>query len=297
MKRSNRLVLLVGVFLAVVAFVGIILISQGGTGSGTPPVATTGPVVIAAVDIPLSSTVKATDVKIETKDLTAISAGAFTDVSQVIGKIARTSLKAGAQVTADAFLSSSTLVHPVVPAGLRAISVQVDQVTGVGTVIQNGDYVDLVAGLTGDKFPVVTVNPTDNAITVVAGVSGTSVKVLLQGIQVIGTLLPPATAAAAGSGTSGDGSTPAQPGTALNGQLEIVILAVTPQQAEVIKYAQIDSTISLVLRSPDDFQDPTTGEAITPIPVQTTGVILKTLVDTYGVLPPEVIETVTPKGK
>ena len=135
------------------------------------------------------------------------------------------------------------------------------------------------------------------AVTVVAGVSGTSVKALLQGLQVIGTLLPPATAAAAGGGTTGDGSTPAQPGTALNGQQEIVILAVTPQQAEVIKYAQIDSTISLVLRSPDDFTDPTTGEAITPIPVQTTGVILKTLVDTYGVLPPEVIETVTPKGK
>ena len=32
MKRSNRLVLLIGVFLAIVAFVGILLLAQGGGG-------------------------------------------------------------------------------------------------------------------------------------------------------------------------------------------------------------------------------------------------------------------------
>jgi Flp pilus assembly protein CpaB len=294
LKRSNRLVLLVGVFLAVVAFVGIVVLAGGGT-SNTPVVPTTGNVVEAAVDIPLSAKVKLTDVKVVNLPLTAINAGAFSDPSQVVGQIARIPVSAGGQITASTFLGTQgTTLHPVVPAGLRAISVQVDQVTGVGTVIQTGDYVDLVAGLTGDKFPVVTVNPTDNVITVVTGVSATSAKVLLQGLQVIGTLLPPASATPA---ATGDGSTPSQPGTALNGQQEIVILAVTAQQAEVIKYAQIDATVSLVLRSPDDFNDPTTGQAITPIPVDTTGITLKALVDTYGVLPPEVIETVTPKSK
>ena len=37
-----------------------------------------------------------------------------------------------------------------------------------------------------------------------------------------------------------------------------------------------------------------TGQPVVAPPIQTTGVILKTLVDTYGVLPPEVVETVTP---
>ena len=78
------------------------------------------------------------------------------------------------------------------PAGLRAIAVQVDQVTGVGTVIKTGDYVDLIGGVTGDKFPVITVNPADDSVTVVSGLNSTSVKVLLQGLQVLGTLLPPA---------------------------------------------------------------------------------------------------------
>ena len=86
-----------------------------------------------------------------------------------------------------------------------------------------------------------------------------------------------------------------EPGTALNDQREIVILAVTPQQVEVIKFAQLDGSISLVLRSPDDFIDPETGEVIpVVVPSTTTGVILKTLVESYGVLPPELVETVTP---
>ena len=85
------------------------------------------------------------------------------------------------------------------------------------------------------------------------------------------------------------------PATNLNGQQEIVILAVNAQQAEVIKFAQLDGSISLILRSVDDFLDPVTGESIpVVVPPTTTGIILKTLVETYGVLPPELVETVTP---
>jgi pilus assembly protein CpaB len=295
LKRSNRLVLLVGVFLAIVAFVGILLLARGGGESTRPP--TTGPVVVAIADIPLSGKIKSTDVENQTKDLTAILPGAFTDVSQVIGQTARQPVATGAQVTADT-LSGGTqgsVLNVVTPAGMRSIAVQVDQVTGVGTVIKTGDYVDMVVGISGDKFPVITVNPADAAITVVSGLNSTSVKVLLQGLQVLGTLLPTPTATTSGTTDNGNGGTTSQPGTTLNGQQQIVILAVTVQQAEVIKFAQLDGSISLALRSPDDFTDPTTGEPITPIPAETSGVILKTLVDTYNVLPPEVVETVTPK--
>ena len=83
LKRSNRLVLLVGVFLAIVAFVGILLLvtRQRRSERRKPP--TTGTVVVAIADIPLSGKIKATDVENQTKDLTAILPGAFTDVSQV----------------------------------------------------------------------------------------------------------------------------------------------------------------------------------------------------------------------
>ena len=291
MKRSNRLVLLVGVFLAVVAFIGIIFLSNGsGGGDIRPP--TTGPVVVASADIPLSTRIRADQVTTKTVDLTAITAGAFTDTSQVIGKIVREPVATGAQITSTTLSGgeSGSILDIQVPAGQRAIAVQVDQVTGVGTVIKTGDYVDMIIGLGADKFPVITVNPADNSVTVVSGINSTSTKLLLQGMQVLGTLLPPTAQSA--SGTTDQGTT-----TSLNGQQQIVILAVTPQQSEVIKFAQLDSSISLILRSADDFIDPVTGEAITPLANETTGVILKTLVDTYGVLPPEVVETVTPVTK
>jgi Flp pilus assembly protein CpaB len=57
-----------------------------------------------------------------------------------------------------------------------------------------------------------------------------------------------------------------------------VVLAVTPQQAEVVRFAQLDGNVSLVLRAPDD-----AGAADT----STTGITLKWLVDNYGVLPPQ----------
>ena len=176
------------------------------------------------------------------------------------------------------------------------MAVQVDQVSGVGTVIKTGDYVDMVVGLTRDKFPVITVSPVDNSITVVAGLNSTSVKLLLQGMQVMGTLLPPVAAdttgaapVASGAPGTGGGST-----TALTGQQEIVILAVSAQQTEVLKFAQLDGNVTLALRSPGDFNDPVTGAPLVPVADKTSGIILKTLVDSYGVLPPEVVQTVTP---
>jgi len=292
LKRSNRLVLLVGVFLAIVAFVGIIVLTSGGGTSPETAAPTTLPTVIATADIPLGTRIRAEQVKVEQKEITARSADAFGDPAQVVGKIVRQPVFTGAEITPNTFgQSSGTILDIETPAGLRSIAVQVDQVTGVGTVIKAGDYVDMVVGIQADKFPVITVNPNDDSFTVVAGLNATSVKVLIQGMQVLGTLLPPPTADENAPAPSGGTTTPS---TALNGQQEIVILAVDPQQAELIKFSQLDSSISLILRSPDDFIDPVTGAALTPVPDETTGVILKTLVDTYGVLPPELVETVLP---
>ena len=181
------------------------------------------------------------------------------------------------------------------PPGKVGIPLQVDQVTGVGTLIKTGDYVDMVVGLTGTAFPVVTLNPTDQSVTVVSGLNSTSVKLLLQGAQVLGTLLPPRHAATT---TTTDNTQPAaSPGTTLNGQQEIVIVAVDAQQAEVIKYAQMEGNISLVLRSGDDFRDPATGLPLDPklvVPATTTGITLKSLVDNYGVLVPQLVEAILP---
>jgi len=302
LKRSNRLVLLVGVFLAIVAFVGILLLSRTDSAT-TPAVPTTGDVVVASADIPLSTRIRADQVTTKNVNLAAISVGAYRDTSQVIGQIARQRIASGAQITPTILgvSGAGAITNIDCPATFRCMAVQVDQLTGVGTVIKSGDYVDMIIGLQGDAFPVITTNPVDRSVTVVTGLNATSVKtpLLLQGLQVVGTLLPPvapptaATPAASGAPAAGT------PSTTLTGQQEIVVLAVSPQQEEVIRFSQLSGAapigaISLVLRSADDFIDPVTGAILAPPPVQTTGIILKGLVDAYGVLPPEVVETVTP---
>ena len=208
----------------------------------------------------------------------------------VIGRVVRRAITSGAQVDVADFSDSGILTNIEVPVGKLAMAIQVDQVSGVGTLIKTGDYVDMVVGLTGDKFPVVTLNPDDKSITVVAGLNSTSVKILLQGMQVLGTLLPPPPAAAEAAPAAPSG----QPATGLNaGGLEMVIVAVDAQQAEILKFAQLDGNISLALRSPADFVDEN-GQPIVNVGTTTSGITLKQLVDLYGVIRPQLVEAILP---
>jgi pilus assembly protein CpaB len=288
LKRSNRLVLLVGVFLAIVAFVAIIFVV--GRKDPGPAVVTDLPTVVATADIPLGTEIRADQVTVQDIAITGRDTDAFGSVTQVVGKIARQKVTTGAAITAKT-LSGGTegqVLQIDCPPTKRCMSVQVDQVTGVGTVIKTGDYVDMIVGFQAEKFPVITVNPVDDSFTVVSGINGTSVKLLIQGLQVQGTLLPPAPQQAEGAAPD--------TGTALTGQQQIVILDPDAQQSEIIKFAQLDGSISLALRSPQDFIDPLTNLPFPngPVPDATTGIILKILVDIYGVLPPEMVETILP---
>ena len=294
MKRSNRLVLLVGVFLAVIAFVGIALLLGGNRpGPNTTPVAPTVlPTVIATRDIALGVTITADMLKVEQRKIdTDRKTTAFTSAELVIGNVTRKPITNGAQLEAADFASSTGITRLEVPLGQRGMSIQVDQVSGVGTVINTGDYVDVIVGFTGDKFPVVTLNPEDDSITVVAGVNSTSVKMLIEGRQVLGRLLPPPPAAAQGAApppATGEG-TP----TSLTGQQEIVIVGVTAEQAEIIKFGQMDGSITLVLRSAKDFVDEL-GNPIEAPPTGTEGVTLKKLTTDFAVPIPELVEAILP---
>jgi Flp pilus assembly protein CpaB len=291
------LILLVGVVLAAVAFVAIVFLfsssPQDGTGSNKPP--TELATVVANVDIPLGTQVRNDMLKIQQVAIDNRAADAIGDPTQVVGQVARANIVAGAQLTKAMFATTGAAAPPgpLLAKGLRAQSVQVDQVTGVGTLINVGDRVDAVVGFGGGgcgaSFPVVTVDPTTDTVTPVAGLSSITVKLLLQGMQVVGTLLPPVQATEPNASPAPGG------GTTLNGQQEIVVLAVTPQQSEIIKYAQTDGCISLVLRSPKDYVDDA-GNSTEPPPDPTTGIILKTLVDEYGVLPPQVVEAILPRN-
>jgi Flp pilus assembly protein CpaB len=294
LKRSNRLVLLVGVFLAVIAFVGIALLLSGNRTNPdeTPPVAKDLKTVIATRDIPLGVVVTADMLDDPLRPVAERKPTAFISKELVIGQVARRPIITGAQLEAADFDTSTTGCGAIdVPATLRAISIQVDQVSGVGTVINTGDYVDMLVGFSGDKFPVVTLNPTDQSITTVAGLNGTSVKLLLEGMQVLCRQLPPPPAPANGQAPPAGGT--GTPQTSLNGQQEIVIVGVTPTQSEVIKFAQLDGSISLVLRSRKDFVDDQNNPINAP-PSGSKGITLKKLTVDFAVPIPELVEAILP---
>ncbi len=285
MKRSNRLILLIGLFLAAVAFVGIILVLGGGGGGAAPDAGKTT-VVVAAADVPIGTTLTADLVTTNDVKTADKPAGSYTLTSEVIGRTVTTELQKNQLIDANVF--SATTVNPDVArllgTGHRAMAVQVDQVSGVGTLVKPGDRVDVVIGISGtDKFPVVTTDPVTKQITIVPGINSTSVKAIIQNSEVVGTLLPPPTTTDTTNQGTGSTTTPT-----LNGQTQIVILSVSDQEAEVLRFGQIDGTITLVLRSPLDKEAPND---------ETTGITLRQLVDKWAVIPPEVVETVVPKTK
>lgn len=293
MKRSNRLILLIGLFLAVVAFVGVFLLLQdrggGGENGGDSGSRTTAPVAIAKVDIPLGT--KVTEAMVETQELPndQVVSGAIPSASAAIGQIVRQDVTKGQQLTSAVFATgTSGSLTPPEP-GFRALSIQVDQLTGVGTLIAPGDYVDMIVAFTQTDYRDPSAFPPIGPVAEGLKGSGTTSKVLLQGMRVLGVLLPPPPETPEGS-PAPDGSS-----TVLNGQQEIVIVEVDAQQAEIIKFAQVDGEISLALRSAEDFTDPTDPtKRIVPVPDATSGIILRNLTDTYGVLTPEVVDILAP---
>ena len=110
-------------------------------------------------------------------------------------------------------------------------------------------------------------------------INSTSVKAIIQNLEVVGTLLPPR---AARRGRGPPERHRARPGPA---GTQLVILGVTAQQAEVLRFAQIDGSITLVLRSPEDKDAPNE---------ETTGITLRQLVDKWAVIPPQLVEAVLP---
>ena len=219
--------------------------------------------------------------------------GSYTLESEVVGRTVTTQLVKGQLLDANAF--SSSTVNPdvarLLDPGKRAIAVPVDQVSGVGTLLKPGDRVDVVLAFTEEQTaknpitiekaptkegqPLVTVR---NYETIDALLSNTTVKVLVENLRIIGTLLPPP------SGEP-DPNAPTGPTYGGGAGTQLVLLEVNPQQAELIRFTQLDGNLSLVLRAPGD------AEAE---PVKTTGITVRELVDRYGVLPPKIILTEQP---
>jgi pilus assembly protein CpaB len=288
------LILLIGVLLAVVAFVGIIVVFNNQSGGTTKPVDTAN-VVVAGRDVKLGDMI--TDNMVETHQIPLAdkSPDQFSNAGDVIGQVARTDIAKGANLTQSMFAGTGIqAIAKDLPSGMRAMAVRVDAVTGVGTLILPGDRVDVIITL---AITPVTITPAASGapeqIVKQDALAGDSTKLIVQNAEVravIGGVVGTVAAAAAGAtATQAPDVAAAQ---------QIVILALSPQDAEALGYVQQTAltagaalpfnNVTLVLRSPKDKDAP---------PEKTTGVVLSTMIKDYGVLPSGIFVEASPAAK
>lgn len=288
MKRSNRLVILVGVLLAVLAFVGIvILLNQRPSG---PAVAETPKttVLVANQDIAIGDEVTPETVTAQEVDPAAVDGTALADPSQLRNRTALVAIPEGAQVNAETFgqignqrIDITGQLRP----GEKAIALQVDRVTGIDFLVKQGDLVDLII-----SQQISVLQPTaDSAqapdapqrFEVVAGLTDVrTVKTVLQSKRVLYVSDTRIQAEEAPEPSPDAATTPAQQPPVI--ERVIIVFAGTDVDAELIKFAQRDSgeigAFSVTLRNPED-------EAVE----ETEGMTLDALVERYSLPIPNIV--------
>jgi Flp pilus assembly protein CpaB len=252
-------------------------------------------VVVAKQDINLGDKITADMITTEAITVTqaaGLGADTYSSPSQVIGRVAGGNITAGQVLLGSRdFLQAGAMIEGqdiagAIASGMVAVSMVVDQVNGVGTLLVPGDHIDVILSV---YVTAVALSAKDAAGVQISVEGGTQVttKMVIQNRKILATLLQPVTTssnATPAPASSGAASTAA---VVQNTERQmVVILEVKPDEAEILRWAQraekqdpqnyID--LSLALRSDKDSAAPN---------VTTPGITFKMLVDKYGVLPPD----------
>jgi len=156
-RRRARLILIVGVALALVAGVGTFVYASGAK-SDQPVAVPTVAVLVAAREIPAKTTLTSADVKLQEFNVDAKPALAMTSAEQALGKITIQSISVGEPILPTKFADPKNPSFVVMPAtfigadgapvanspNFRAMSITVPDANAVGGAVLVGDLVDLV---------------------------------------------------------------------------------------------------------------------------------------------------------
>ena len=187
----------------------------------------TKPVIVAAVNLQLGAELRPEDLRIVEWPANAVPVAAFSSADQVVGRGLIQSVVENEPILPAklAPTEAGAGLPPVIPAGMRALSVRVNDVVGVAGYVLPGNRVDVVA----------TVNPTQNQTDVTS-------KVILTNVLVLA------------SGTKIERDTPEGKPLAVS----VVTLLVDPIEAERLTLASTEGKIQLALRNPLDQAAPVT---------------------------------------
>ena len=219
------------------AVLALAVLAGGGLAYGTynfinnQPVksvnAPTQPVVVAAADLQLGAELKKEDLQVVQFPVGKVPDGTFAKPEELLGRGIIVPIVKNEPVLRAKLASkeAGSGLPPVIPEGMRAVSVRVNEVVGVAGYVLPGNRVDVLA----------TASPTEAH-------ADTTTKVILSNVQVItaGTRME----------QDQDKDKPMQ--------VTVVTLLVTPEQSERLALASTEGKIQLALRNPLDLGAPET---------------------------------------
>lgn len=175
------------------------------------------PVVVAATDLTFGTKLDRAQLRIARYPKESVPAGAFSDIDSVADQTTKIFLAAREPITATKLSSRGGGLSMLVRHGLRATSVEVDQVSGVSGFVLPGDRVDVLCTV-------------DNR----GGDNQAVTKTILQNTEVL----------ASGQKTTQQDNKPIT--------VQAVTILVDPTGAEKVALGLHEGKLHLVLRNPED---------------------------------------------
>lgn len=177
-------------------------------------------VVVADGDIQANVKITQEMVRIEEIPKRSVRSGSYDEVKDVVGQITKSEIIDGEQIISErmALDQKGTGLSYLIPENMRAMTIAINETSGVAGYINTGDKVDII----------ISYQSNDNTTSYT---QFQNVLVLKKGINPSG-------------GVDGEYNN--------TGLTSSLTLLVTPGQAEVLTFASISGSINLTLRNPAD---------------------------------------------
>jgi len=219
---DRRLITVLGaslLFALVISSVFYQMTARAGNAKKSEPPAEMRDIVLAVKPLSVGMNVKPTDVKLGKIPATAFPKGAFSKPEEVIDRPVISNILMDEAILDGrlAARGSGLGLAPIIPVGMRAVTVRVNDVSGLSGFVLPGMHVDiLVTGNPPAGNGTVTVTPLQNMLVLSAG---TAIQADAKGQAI---------------------------------QAATVTLLATPEQAEMLTLANGEGRIQLVLRNGSD---------------------------------------------
>ncbi|HXG42070.1 MAG TPA: Flp pilus assembly protein CpaB [Dehalococcoidia bacterium] len=248
--RPERVALLLALaFGAVAALLVAVALSSGSDSSGGDGAV---PVLVARQAIGPGSTISADMVEVRQVPAAVAVDGALRSPELAVGRVALLPISAGEQVQARdvaapsvtaASVSTDMPLSYVVPPGMRAVSIPIEEATAAGGLVRPGDRVDVI-GVFDVTFYGLSGNPSEStdfnnflSMTVLQDVEVLAVA------QAVEPVVP-----SAGQGSGGQAPRVPVEQVKPNPKAATITLAVTPEQAQRLAWALSNGELRVALR-------------------------------------------------